>query len=363
MPDSTPAWVQFARDRRNSDRRTLEGVRHVFSRTPPRSLADLVGWTPFQIEPRPDNILVHWIHLGEAAFAEPFFGQTIQNCMDDPALGDLKQRVVTTPITALTEVAKLAEAVPPGAFLFHCARAGSTLLANAFRALPGTIVLAEPQPFNQLMGAPHRHQEDGPWPAWLKDLLACLGQPRQAGDRLSVVKFNSLTTLEGGRLTKVFPEVPALFLYRHPLEVMVSALESPPIWLKLRDDPEGAARRLGLPQETVQDVSPEDFCGLALKQLFEAALAQGNWHMLNYEDLTPETIPAIAEALAIPADGLAPGALQAVFQRDAKSLEGAAFTADAAQKRQEASPAVQAACRAHLEAAFAALEARRLHPS
>ena len=250
--------------------------------------------------------------------------------------------------------------MPPGAFVFHCARAGSTLLTNAFRALPGNIVLAEPQPFNQLMGAPHRELKDGPWPGWLRDLLACLGQPRRAEDRRSIVKFNSLTTLEGPRLTEVFPEVPALFLYRHPLEVMVSALESPPIWLKLRDDPEAAARRLGLPLEAVQDTASEDFCSLALKQLFEAALAQENWRFLNYEDLTPEKLPAIAEALDIPTAELSPDALQAAFQRDAKSLDGGAFTADAARKRDEASPALQAAYAEHLEEAYQALEARRL---
>ena len=142
----------------------------------PKSPADLVGWTPFQIVPQPDNIYVHWIQLGDLHFADPFFGQTVERRLQEPA-----RQVVTTPITALAEVAGLAQSLPPGAFVFHCARAGSTLLANAFRVLPGNLVLAEPQPINQLMGAPHRHQPEGPWPAWLRDLLACLGQPRRPG--------------------------------------------------------------------------------------------------------------------------------------------------------------------------------------
>ena len=89
----------------------------------PKSPADLVGWTPFQIEPRPDNIYVHWIQLGDLNFADPFFGQTVERRLQDPA-----RQVVTTPITALAEVAGLAQSLPPGAFVFHCARAGSTLL-------------------------------------------------------------------------------------------------------------------------------------------------------------------------------------------------------------------------------------------
>jgi len=319
------------------------------------SLADLVGWTPFQIVPKPDDILVHWIDLHDSGFAEPFFAQTVEKRLTDPA-----RQVITTPITALQEVAGLAESRPPGAFVFHCARAGSTLLANAFRALPGNIVLAEPPPFNQLMGAPHRYQAAGPWPGWLRDLLVCLSQPRRPGDRRSIVKFNSLTTLEGTRLAKVFPQVPCLFLYRHPLEVMVSALKAPPIWLKLQQDPDGAARRLALPPKSLRDIPPEDFAGLALKRIFETALDQTHWLFLNYEDLTAENLPAIAAALGLPLEAASEARLQAVFGRDAKSLDPAAFTADAAQKRAAAGPAVQAACAAHLAASFQALEARRL---
>lgn len=321
----------------------------------PKSPADLVGWTPFQIVPQPDNIYVHWIQLGDLHFADPFFGQTVERRLQDPA-----RQVVTTPITALAEVAGLAQSLPPGAFVFHCARAGSTLLANAFRVLPGNLVLAEPQPINQLMGAPHRHQPEGPWPAWLRDLLACLGQPRRPGERRSIVKFNSLATLDGARLTAVFPRVPALFLYRHPLEVMVSALESPPVWLKLQNDLEGAARRLSLPAEALASLSQEDFCGLALKKIFEAALAQDHWLFVNYRDLSPKTLPALTAQLGIADENPPVGALEAVFRQDAKSIDGEAFSADAARKQKQASPAVRAACEKHLEAAYQDLETRRL---
>ena len=320
-----------------------------------KSPADLVGWTPFQIVPQPDNIYVHWIQLGDLHFADPFFGQTVERRLQDPA-----RQVVTTPITALAEVAGLAQSLPPGAFVFHCARAGSTLLANAFRTLPGNLVLGEPQPINQLMGAPHRHQPEGPWPAWLRDLLACLGQPRRPDERRSIVKFNSLATLDGTRLTAVFPRVPALFLYRHPLEIMVSALESPPVWLKLQNDPEGAARRLSLPAEALAGLSQEDFCGLALKQIFEAALAQNHWLFVNYPDLSPESLPALTAQLGIGDENPPAGALEAVFRQDAKSIDGEAFTADAARKQKQASPAIKAACEKYLEAAYRDLEARRL---
>lgn len=326
---------------------------------PPRSIADLVGWTPFQIVPQPDKILVNWIHLQGATFAEPFFGQTIEKRLKDPA-----RQVITTPIAALNEVAGLVESRPPEAFIFHCARAGSTLLANACRALPGNIVLVEPPPINQVMTAPHRYQAGGPWSGWLRDLLTCLGQPLRPEDRRSVVKFNSLTALEGTRIAQVFPEVPCLFLYRHPLEVIVSALKAPPIWLKLQKDPANAALRLELPPGSLNDVTPEEFAGQALKRIFEAALAQEQWHFLNYEDLTAENLPTIAAALKLPLDpGTDSGtghAMQAVFQQDAKSVDPTTFRADTAQKRAAASPAVKEATAKHLEDAFQALESRRL---
>lgn len=321
----------------------------------PQSLADLVGWTPFQIVPRPDNILVHWIDLQDRGFDEPFFSQTIEKHLTDPA-----RQVVTTPIAALGELAGLVESRPPGAFIFHCARAGSTLLANAFRALPGNIVLAEPPPFNQLMGAPNRYDTDGPWPGWLRDLLICLSQPRRPDDRRSIVKFNSLTALEGERLARVFPQVPCIFLYRHPLEVMVSALEAPPVWLQIRQDPAGAARRLALPPEAIAEVSAEDFAGQALRRIFETALAQDHWLFLNYEDLTAANLPAIAAALGLPDAAASAAKLAGVFQQDAKSAGPAAFTADSAKKRAAAGPAVQAAFATHLADAYQALEARRL---
>ena len=321
---------------------------------PPQRLADLVGWTPFQIVPQPDNILINWFHLQGATFDEPFFGQTIEKRLQDPA-----RQVITTPISALAEVAGLVESRTPGAFIFHCARAGSTLLANAFRALPGNIVLAEPPPINQLMSAPHRYLAAGPWPDWLRDMMRCLSQPLRPDDRRSIVKFNSLSALEGALIAQVFPQVPCLFLYRHPLEVMVSALKAPPIWMKLRKDPENAAQCLALPSTALRDASPEEFAGQALKRIFETAAAEEHWHVLNYEDLTPENLPAIAALLDLPYGSEAEAALAAVFQQDAKSTDETTFAADAARKRAAASPAVQAACATYLEEAYRALERRR----
>src|SRR5439155_22829250 len=86
--------------------------------------------------------------VGEMAFEEPFFQQTVDRfCADHPAV-----RVVRTGLEELLAVEAARGGREPAGFIFHMGRCGSTLVANLLRALRGSRVIVEAPARNQILG-------------------------------------------------------------------------------------------------------------------------------------------------------------------------------------------------------------------
>ncbi len=60
--------------------------------------------------------------------------------------------------------------------------------------------------------------------SWLRGMLSALGQRRNGDEKKFFVKFDSWHTINLPLIRRAFPDVPWIFLYRDPLEVMVSQL-------------------------------------------------------------------------------------------------------------------------------------------
>ena len=320
-----------------------------------REPSDLVGWTPFQIAPKPGDASVYWIDLKQLHFAEPFFGETVEKRLQEPG-----REVATTPIGTLSEVAAIAPHLPMGAFVFHASRTGSTLLANAFKALPGNLVLGEPFPVIQMLTFLHRYEETSPWSSWMRGLMACLSQPRRESEARVIVKFTSHHTLDLTLIRRLYPQTPRVFLYRDPLEVMVSALANPPHWLKLYDQPARAARLFGKDPYTLGSLTREDYCAYALRRIFDAALAEEDLPFIDYRDLSPESVLQLAGRLGLPLEDESEAKLREVFSLDAKSAEPRPFEDDSARKQAEATPAMRSGYEKYLAPIAESLAARRL---
>src|SRR5688572_27335761 len=75
---------------------------------------DLVGWTPIALDFGAAEPWVQWTDLASAAFAEPFFEDTIRKHVDAPGA-----RRVVSEADALPVVGSRCDVVGPSGFVFH----------------------------------------------------------------------------------------------------------------------------------------------------------------------------------------------------------------------------------------------------
>jgi hypothetical protein len=329
------------------------------SEAPPAGppLGNLAGWTPFDLVNGPEGVTVRWIDLGAADFSEPFFRDTVNGRLRTHAA-----RVALSGLETLCTLPREVDHLRPSGFIFHAARSGSTLFCNVLKALDDTLVLAEPPPVNQLLSSLARRATPELWEAVFAGLISCLGQPRRAGQQRYFVKFSSHAVLRLSDIRRVFPDVPWIFLYRNPIEILVSVLEDPPGWLQLYDTPEQAETVTDIPAEQVRRMTREAFCGAVLQRslagVLNAPVDRG--HVINYSQLRPETIGALAGALGLRPSEAERERMRASFKRDAKAQEAKPFVPDQAAKRQRANAAVQEIFDGSLKTPYLALEDRAL---
>ena len=145
----------------------------------------------------------------------------------------------------------------------------------------------------------------------------CTPSPGAAAGAPFVVKLHCWHVLALNRLRAAFPDVPWIFLYREPAEVLASQLRQlgpefdpammHPSWYGIAPDPE---------------LSPEAFCALVLARLCEAAgesLTAGGGLAVSYADLPGAVASSIAGHFGLAAGEAERAAMAVVAGRDAKA--------------------------------------------
>jgi hypothetical protein len=146
------------------------------------------------------------------------------------------------------------------------------------------------------------------------------------------------------RIRRVWPNVPFVFLYRNPVEVIVSNLRSTPEWMKPQSNPKTAAAIVGVEVGEVENLTPEEFCARAVGRFLAEALASvdGRTKLVNYEKLT--SLDGLIDTVRL--FGIQPAtaeidAIREVSRLHSKDLtRGVAFQADGPSKRTSASASV-----------------------
>eukprot|EP00752_Nemacystus_decipiens_P012766 g11306.t1 len=113
------------------------------------------------------------------------------------------------------------EFLEPNGFIYHETRTGSTLVANMLAHVPSNLVLSE----NNVAEDPARrcHQcTDAQKVSILRDTIRLLGNARNGHEHV-FFKFQDVMTLK--LMAKAFPDVGWVYLFRDPVEVMVSNLK------------------------------------------------------------------------------------------------------------------------------------------
>ncbi|ACA17878.1 hypothetical protein M446_3493 [Methylobacterium sp. 4-46] len=312
------------------------------------------GWTPFRTGWADGTLTVDWCHLGARRPTEPFFFETISREIGAPFNAAFQQR------SRADALAARPPGLPPAGFIFHMARCGSTLCAQVLAADPSTLVLSEPGPLRGVLEAGHG---GGLAPArvdaWLGGLVGALAARRFPDEARAVVKFMAADVLDLARIQRVFPDVPWLFLYREPLEILASQRRQAGADTMPGRIP---ASLLGLAEADLFALAPDLYQLRVMAALGRAALdglarAPGRGLILRYDDLPEAILGRVAPHFGLWPDAAVLAAMRAAAARDAKA-PGRAFRPDAEAKRREAAPWREAAAAITGEV-VAALDAAR----
>jgi len=260
-----------------------------------QNLQDLRGWLPVDavvVDERPG---LWWMDMSGMSLAEPFFAQTVDRARAENHRGEL-----FTEFDVLLQLEKLFDSVPPTGFIFHSSRCGSTLLANACRAITGAVVLSEANALDKLVArfitdAPEGSVKESLYSVFLRGTMHALGQRRLGNERHLFVKFAACSFSQIDRIRRIWPRVPWVFLYRDPIETVVSNLADVPSWL-LDPDRRILASIIGVAPDDVSEMKLEEVCARTIGSLYSLAerVANDNCLLLNYNQFS---LPLISSML------------------------------------------------------------------
>jgi hypothetical protein len=186
----------------------------------------LEGWIPVRIAWQGAEPLVEWCYLGAARFTHAFFDATIQQALEMPFNRLFRHQ---TSMEVLGEWHARSPGLKPTGFIFHMSRCGSTLVGQMLASLTSSVVLSEAGPIDALVRS-HVRAPDAPVSQridWLRWMVNALGQRRTGAEQSYFIKFDGRSTANLAFVQEAFPDVPWIFLYRDPVEVMVSSLRTP----------------------------------------------------------------------------------------------------------------------------------------
>ncbi len=175
---------------------------------------------PFNVRLEDSKPVIDWLYAGECRFTDPFFEDTVKRCL---SLQENNKGKLTTTFEVISELRRQFTSCPPSGFIFHTSRCGSTLTSQMLAALQQNIVISEAPPVDSILRA--RLKENIPVEQrtkWLVDLIWILGRKRFDEKKSLFVKFDSWHILDFNFISSAFPGVPCIFLYRDPVEVLVS---------------------------------------------------------------------------------------------------------------------------------------------
>lgn len=316
-------------------------------------LPQRLGWQALALEWGAAGAELVWC-CGEVSDTAPFHENIVAQLRYRPFNRWFAQR---TPLTPEFVAGLEAEALPLAGMILHESRCGSTVISQALKAWRGTRVVSEPGLLDVALTAVLSGMD--PAALTFRGALAALRQPARDDARV-VVKLDAWHALAIGALRTLMPDVPWLFAYRKPLEVLVSHALAP-----------GRHTVPGMLPEAWLATAPTDamrlpieHAGRVLGSICAAVVphAQAD-RLFNYAEIADPGSDALSTRIPR-LFGLDPADLDA--ERYASTLgrhakrPGEAFTDDRAAKAEAATAALREIAGRWMEPHYAALERIRL---
>ncbi len=279
-----------------------------------------------------DEPVVEWCWTNGLAFTEPAFVETIERALRTPFSLLFRRE---TPIDVL---GSLDPGLEPSGFVFHGSRCGSTLVSGMLAAVPEFLVLSEPLPIDDVLRADASESDKVQWLRWM---VSAIGRRRRGDERAFVLKLDAWSTLGLSTVRQAYPDVPWVFLFREPVQVLASHFRQ-----------RGAHMVPGaidptlfrLDRESITRMPPEEYCARILAAIFRAALDSRDEQALfvDYKALPGAVYDPILAAFGLECDPGERGRMEAVTAFDAKNPR-LFFVPDGEAKERAASPALREA--------------------
>lgn len=315
------------------------------------------GWLPTVTFWRGRQLYVQWSFAGTRRLTQPFFEDDVQIGMRKPFNRLIRY---TTPIERLREWVRSNPPLQLNGFIFHMSRCGSTLVSQMLAALPHNRVISEASPIDAVVSAKQMRPDldDDEHAIWLRSIVGALGQPRAATERNYFIKLDCWHTVALPLFARAFPAVPWIFLYRDPVEVLVSHQQMPGAQMI----PGGIGRDLFGIDVSSAIASQADYHSRVLAGICEPVLrSAGNKGMLvNYRQLPEALWSSILPHFGVASSEQDRTTMTEAARYDAK-MPGTEFTADSETKQRKAAAIgpVRAAAEKYLSSIYRQLEAAR----
>jgi len=335
-------------DAEAATRATASGSAPVDCRIAAWPLAMRRGWHPLALEWGPLGAELVWgcgVVDASAAFHEL-------------NVGDLQSRPLNrlfsarTPLTPAFVAALTAEALPIAGLIFHMSRCGSTLVAKALGAWPGSRVHSEPGLLDTAIAFTQAgYDRDG---TAIHAVLAALAQPGDGAERV-FIKLDAWHTLALPRIVAI-AGAPWIFVYRDAVEVLASHVREPgrhvvpgllpPTW--------------GIPQvDDATSASPRDHAAKILGLLCAAVVPHARAsNLLNYAELPGALASRLPRLFGLDADAVDHRGLEAILGVHAKRPYET-YVDDRAAKQEQADAATYARIGRWIAPHYDALEETR----
>ncbi len=175
---------------------------------------NLVGmWLPYRYQPKQQ--LISWlIRIGHAI--EPFQDEYISRCRQQ-----LVNQIIQpcTKLDFVLQQTKNLMSVTPAGFIFHLSRCGSTLISGCLSELDSTCVFSESPLLTELLLDSNLSSEQQK--TFLRAFINL--QAAAFSDRPQmIIKWNAWDIFRWELIHELYPQVPAIFLVRDPVEILAS---------------------------------------------------------------------------------------------------------------------------------------------
>ena len=188
------------------------------------------GLIPVDIDLVTERLI--WMDMGRYHFYEGQFRHAVNTCfaLNQQFSQSQKSPYFSTGMDFLDMDCLPLDSIYPSGFIFNMSRCGSTLLTKALARSRNNLVFGEAIPHSKFwhflsQGKPKSIKNTSDNQRRFRNLVLLMGRQRVDTHQNHFIKFTSFYTIFIDIIMAAFPNVPTLFLYRNPEEVLISSLK------------------------------------------------------------------------------------------------------------------------------------------